>query len=142
MKDLILWIILLLSLVGLLTLAFAKADDARTNRLYARAHLVEVKSDARQDTLTGLMPYVVIVAIAIGGSVVVVALMFASVAIVAIVSNRPRHPRIIERQIVIVLQPGQPKRAAYSFLSSAIRGQYGKQTEDQKTIMYRQEELW
>ena len=141
MKDLLLWVIVLIASAGLLTLAFAKAGDAQTRRLNARAHLIEVKSDARQDALAGLMPFVVIVAIATGGSIGIVALMSASVAIVAIVTNRSRHPRMIERQVVIVLQPGQTKPSAYRFLSSAARRIDVQQEEAQETVVYRQEEI-
>jgi len=112
MKNALLWLIVILAFAGLLALASARADDARTNRLYARAHLVEAQSSARQDLLAGLMPYTIIGLATIGGVIAVVALVAGVVAVVAIWSDRPQAapPRVIERQMVILLQPGQTPR--------------------------------
>ena len=111
MKQAVLWLIVILAFAGLLAIASARADDARTNRLYARAHLVEAQSSARQDLLAGLMPYTIVGLAAIGGTISVVALMAGVVAVVVIWSNRPQPQttQIIERQMVILLQPGQTR---------------------------------
>ena len=112
MKDLFLWLILILALVILLALAAARANDAQTSRLYARAHLVDSQSSARQDLLAGMMPYAILGLAAISGVIAVVALVAGVVAVVAIWSSRPPSTPIreIERQTIILLQPGQTRR--------------------------------
>jgi hypothetical protein len=120
MKQAILWLIVVLSFAGLLALATARADDARTNRLYARAHLVEAQSSARQDTLAALMPYTIIGLATIGGVIAVVALVAGVVCVAAVWSSRLRgatiQPKIIERQMIILIQPGQSRREVYQLL--------------------------
>lgn len=126
MKQLLVWLIVILAFAGLLALASARADDARTNRIYAQAHLIGAQSSARQDLLAGLMPYTVLGLAALGGIITivaltggVVALIGGVVAIVAMWSERPQAapPRIIERQMVILMQPGQTRRETWQQLS-------------------------
>jgi ABC-type multidrug transport system permease subunit len=120
MKNLFLWLIVILGIATLLTLASAKADDARTNRLYARAHLVEANSSARQDLLVGMMPYAVLGLATVGGVVAIVALAAGAVAVVAVWSDRGQaRPMMIERQMIIMIQPGQSRREVYKLLSNS-----------------------
>ncbi len=112
MKHFFMWLIVILAFAGLLALASARADDARTNRIYATAHLVGVQSSARQDTLAAMMPYAILGLATIGGTIAVVALVAGVVAVVALWSSRPppAPTRVIERQMIIMLQPGQTPR--------------------------------
>ena len=113
MNDVMKWAVLIFLLACLLAMATAKADDARTNRLYARAHLVDAQASARQDTLAAMMPYTIVGVAVIGGVIAVVALVAGVVAVVAIWSERSSQaepPKVIERQVIIVLQLGQTRR--------------------------------
>ncbi len=122
MKQAFLWLIVILGLVGLLTLASARADEARTSRLYARAHLVEAQSSSRQYLLAGLMPYTIIAVSIIGGTIAIVALVAGVVAVVAVWPRSPVAPgRVIEieTRTIILLQPGQSRRELWRALSGA-----------------------
>jgi hypothetical protein len=122
MKDLLLWLIVILGLVGLLMLASAKADDARASRLYARAHVIEANSSARQDLLAGLMPYAILGLATIGGVIAIVALTAGTVAVVTIWSSQLQAgpARVIERQqMIVMIQPGQSRREIFKLLSRA-----------------------
>lgn len=91
--------------------------DKQTSRMYARAHLVEVKSAASQALLIGMMPYVVLGIAVIGGTVAVIALTWP----------RPMPPtRAIERKVVIILlQPEQamlqPEQTRHEYWSQSAR---------------------
>lgn len=89
MNDLLKWIVLFALLVLMAYYLLTKLTDSRTSQMYARAHLTEVKSDARLDFMGASMPYVVMVlgivgigaavaislAIIVGGAVGVIAIM-------------------------------------------------------------------
>lgn len=122
MKQAMMWLIVVLAFAGLLALASARADDARTSRLYARAHLVEVNSSARQDLLTAMMPFIILGLATIGGTIAIVALTYGLVTVAAIWLNRPPPPPaaatiILERQIIVMLQPGQTRRELWQQVS-------------------------
>lgn len=57
MKDLLSWLILFVMLVIMGIYLLGKLSDSQTNQIYARAHLVEVKSDANASWLTHVLPY-------------------------------------------------------------------------------------
>lgn len=122
MKDLLMWTVVIIGALIILVWALGEAQDKQAGRLYARAHLVEANSSARQDFLAGLMPYTIVGLATIGGSIAAIALTYGLVAIVtAMVTiglaliNRPtsgviERERIIERRTILVLQPGQHSR--------------------------------
>lgn len=124
MKDLLMWTVVIIGALIILVWALGEVQDKQANRLYARAHLVEANSSARQDFLAGLMPYTIVGLATIGGSIAAIALTYGLVAIVtAMVTiglaliNRPTSTvlpriteRIIERRTILVLQPGQHSR--------------------------------
>ena len=129
MKDFLAWLIVIIAAITLLIYITGEAADKQTTRLYARAHIIETKSEARQDLLAGLMPYVVVSVSIIGGTIAVIALTIFGIAII----NRPTPPhppppkRIIETyhetrhtetRTILILQPGQhSRREIYKLLS-------------------------
>lgn len=73
MKQFFMWSLILIMLVVLLIYSMGKLTDARTDQIFARAHLVEVKSDARTDYINSMMPLVtMLLSIAVVASMVVV----------------------------------------------------------------------
>lgn len=112
MKDFLMWLIVIIAAITLLIYITGEAADKQTTRLYARAHLVEAQSSARQDLLAGLMPYAILGLATTGGVVTVIAMTYGLVAFATIWVNRPPPPEtvILERQIVVMLQPGQTHR--------------------------------
>lgn len=69
-------------LLVLFVYAMGKLTDAQTDRLYARAHLVEVKSDARTDYINSMMPLVTMllgIAVVAGMVIVIVAIIVVGV---------------------------------------------------------------
>ncbi len=112
MKIFAQWLLVFILAAVLLAYAAGKVTDKQTQRLYARAHLVESQSSARQDLLAGLMPYAILGLATISGVIAVVALIAGAIAITAIWSDRPQAAptKVIERQIIVMLQPGQTRR--------------------------------
>lgn len=127
MKDFLMWIVVIIGTLALLFWIIGEANEKEAGRLYARAHVIEANSAARQDLLAGLMPYVVVSVSIIGGTVAVIALTVFGVAIM----RRPVSPRQPERIIetyhtrhtvertrtILILQPGQhSRREVYKLL--------------------------
>lgn len=119
MKIFAQWFLLFLLVGILLTYVTGQAADKQTGRLYARAHLVDSQSSARLDILAAMMPYAILGVATIGGVIAIVALMAGVVAVVAIWSSRPpaAQAKEIERQIFIMLQPGQTRREVWQQVS-------------------------
>lgn len=68
-------LIVLLALIALISFyLLGKLSEARTDQFYARAHLVEVKSDARSDYINSMMPvlYMTTVVVVVAGATVIV----------------------------------------------------------------------
>jgi hypothetical protein len=107
----------------------AWGDDAHARRAQAQAALVRAQSEARQDLLAAMLPYVIF-------GVIALALVAIGGLIIYAIARRPQAPapprtrliqapperiieRITERQIVFVLQPGQTRRDAFKLLAGA-----------------------
>lgn len=124
MKDLLTWIIATVIGFAILAGAIGFANDAAARKTYAAAAMVREQSQARQDLLAAMLPYAAMTI------VVVVLLVIAGLTIYAI-ANRPpairpqiinpppTTTRIIERQIIMVLQPDQTRREFWRQLSQA-----------------------
>lgn len=78
MKQLFSWLIVLFGLIALVIYLLDNLSNSRGDEFRAQAFLVGAKSDARQDLMAGLMPYVVL---GIGVLVVAVVLVLAILAI-------------------------------------------------------------
>lgn len=119
MKIFVQWLLVFILAAILLAYISGEAADKQTNRLYARAHLVDSQSSARQDTLAAMMPYAILGVATIGGVIAIIALVAGIVAVVAIWSSRPatQPVREIERQMIIMLQPGQTRREVWRQVS-------------------------
>ncbi len=117
----------LLAIIGsaaLLMTALANADDAAARRLYAQSAVIQANSAARLDFMGAALPYLVITVSLIVGAVVILALSFTFLSVFALWASKPwekgRPPqieRIVERQMVILIQPGQSRREVYQMLS-------------------------
>lgn len=119
MKNALLWLIAIIIAFAIMLTATGFNADRQTQRLYAQAHLTNAQSSARQDLLAGLMPYTIIAVAVIGGTIATAALIAGAVAITAIWASRPQAPptRVIERQTMILLQPGQTPREFWRQMS-------------------------
>lgn len=72
------WLVLLTLIVLISIYLLGELADARTDQFYARAHLTEVKADARSDYINSMMPIlymVTVVVVVAGATVIVVALI-------------------------------------------------------------------
>lgn len=120
MKHFAAWLIVIIGSLIVLVWALGEAQEKQASRLYARAHVIEAKAGARQDLLAALMPYTIIGLATLGGTIAVVALMAGTVAIVALAKRTPAQShRVIERQTILLLQPGQhSRREIYKLLSA------------------------
>ena len=119
MKQFLLWVLLILLVLGMLIYLMGKLSDSRTNQIYARAHLTEVKSDARLDFMGASMPYVVMVGItavaAVAVTLVIALIVAGGVATLTIM----RHYDTVKAQTpsVMILQiQGGSRREAYRML--------------------------
>ncbi len=84
MKQFFLWLLILIMLVALLIYAMGKLNDSLTDQIFARAHLVEVKSDARTDYINSMMPLVtMILGIAVIAGMVVIIILIVVVGVLA-----------------------------------------------------------
>lgn len=130
-----------------LTNSIAAAKDAEAARINAQAHLVyqqgqaramviEAQGQARLDsaaafserTLSASNAFVISLAGLTGAAIpwlVTLAIVLVIVMVVAaIIRSEPvviearQQPRLIERQIILVLQPGQSRRQLYGLLSA------------------------
>jgi len=78
MSKVLPWLALLALIVLISIYLLGKLADARTDQFYARAHLVEAKSDARTDYINSMMPIVymaTVVVVVVGAAVIVIALL-------------------------------------------------------------------
>ncbi len=121
MNKLLQWI-LLFGLIILMAIYLAgKLSDSRTSQMYARAHLTEVKSDARLDFMGASMPYVVMILGTLGiGAAVVISLgviIAGAVAVIAVM----QHYDAIKSQgppvMILQIQGGSP-RDVYKMLEA------------------------
>lgn len=72
------WLILLVLIVLMSIYLLGELADARTDQFYARAHLTEVKAEARSDYINSMMPILymtTIVVVVAGASVMIIALV-------------------------------------------------------------------
>ena len=115
--KILLWLATFMILVILLLWMAGQLEDKRTDTLYARAHLSEIKNEGRKDLMAGLMPYTVIAVSLVAGTVALVAMTWGMVAIV----NRPLPPErhILEKQVFVMLQPGQSQRDFFRTMEDA-----------------------
>lgn len=128
MEKILFWVLAILGVIIFWTYLAGEVADKQTSRLYARAHVIETQSEARKDLMAGLMPYVVISVSLIAGVIVVIAMTFGLISVTAIWINRPLPPkteiRIIERQIIVMLQPDQSRRDYYRQLEKVSNQTY------------------
>lgn len=114
----------LIGSVALLLTALANADDAAARRLYAQSAVIQANSAARLDFMGAALPYLIIAISLIIAAVVILALSFTFLSAFALWSskpwlqNQPQVERIIERQMIIMIQPGQSRREIYQMLSA------------------------
>ena len=111
MKELFLWLIVILGLIALLLYAGTKFNESAADKYYAqgraRAMIIEAQGQARLDTTTALMPYLTLGLIAIFGS---------AILILAVVILREKRPvERIETRYIILLPQGS-KRQMYQAL--------------------------
>jgi hypothetical protein len=114
MKIFAQWLLVFILAAILLAYVSGEAADKQTGRLYARAHLSEVQNEGRKDLMAGLMPYAVI---GVVGVMSIMALALAAIAL-AKMGQPPQQSQqpVIERQMIILIQPGQSRREVYKML--------------------------
>jgi cytochrome bd-type quinol oxidase subunit 2 len=114
MKSVFSWLILLVLVGALFSLALGFNAERQAERAYAQAAIIRAQSAARMDLSAALMPYAVIGVVAL---MAVTALTLATVALVKLGQpGQSDRPRLIERQIIMI-QPGQSRREVYKMLS-------------------------
>ncbi len=121
MSKLFQWIFVFAMVIVFLIYGLGKLSDSRTNQMYARAHLVEAKSDARLDFMGASMPYVVMILGTLGiGAAVVLTLVIIVAGAVAVMAIT-RHYDAIKAQgppvMILQIQGGSP-REVYKMLSN------------------------
>lgn len=126
MKELMTWIIATVIGFAILAGAIGFANDAAARKTYAAAAMVREQSQARQDLLAGMLPYaamtiVVVVVLAVVGLIIYAIARAPRTPIISpqIINPPPTTTRIIERQIIMVLQPDQTHRQFWRQLSEA-----------------------
>ncbi|KKL48413.1 hypothetical protein LCGC14_2325790 [marine sediment metagenome] len=131
MEKILSWVLAIFIAIIFFTYLVGEVTDKQTSRLYARAHLSEVRSESRKDLSVIFLPYVIIAVSLIAGVIVVVALTYGLIAVTAIWINRPLPPpppkteiRIIERQIIVMLRPNQSRRDYYQQLEKVTNQTY------------------
>ena len=72
MKDLLMWILVLILLFLMAIYLMSRLSESQTNQIYARAHLVEAKSDANASWMSHALPYFLTAAVIIVASFAVV----------------------------------------------------------------------
>lgn len=116
MKDLFLWLIVLIGTVALLAYAGSKFNESAASKAYAqgqaRAMVIEAQSQARQDLATIALPYVAIALVTVFGGAMLV------LAVVIMRQGQKQETKIIETRILILPQMGS-KRQMYEMLSRA-----------------------
>lgn len=104
-------VLAILALILLVVFGAAAMGDYQLNS--ARAEAMLIKANAEADALWWQSVTPVIVAVVIG-----------AVLIAYLIMRSKQHPiverHIIERQVVVMLQPGQPRRELWQTLSSNL----------------------
>jgi hypothetical protein len=118
MKDILTWLIAIIISIALLLLAFGFNAERQAERAYAQAAIIRAQSAARLDLSAALMPYAVIAIVAF---MAIMALALATIALVRL-SQPQQSPRLIERQMIVLIQPGQSRREVYQMLSGRGNG--------------------
>lgn len=115
MKNILTWFILLVLVAALFALALGFNAERQAERAYAQAAIIRAQSAARLDLSAALMPYAVIGIVAL---MAIVALTLATIALVKL-GQPGQSPQLIERQMIILIQPGQTRREVYQMLGGS-----------------------
>jgi hypothetical protein len=116
MKDTLTWLIAIVIAAAAFLAASGFNAQHQAERAYAQAAIIQAQSAARLDLSAALMPYAVIAVVAL---MAIVALTLAAIALVRLgQAPQGQRPQIIERQMVILIQPGQSRREVFEMLSS------------------------
>jgi hypothetical protein len=116
MKDILTWLIAIVIAAAMFLAASGFNAERQAERAYAQAAIIQAQSAARLDLSAALMPYAVIAVVAL---MAIVALTLAAIALVRLgQAPQGQRPQIIERQMVILIQPGQSRREVFEMLSS------------------------
>ena len=111
MKNTLAYLVVIIATAAFFMLALSNANDSAARRAYAQAAIVREQSQARQDLLAAMLPYV---ALAV---VVIVLTAVAGIVIYALTKQQPGM-RIIETRTIIMLQPGQTRREFWQSLEN------------------------
>lgn len=117
------YIIALIAVAVLLIFGLAWFNESQATRIQAQAQaqavIIRAESDARfkdaqSSTLmmAAMIPMALIVAFGIVGSIAALAL------VVWVWKRQPAQPPMLERQIIYVLPPGQPRRELWQAISN------------------------
>ena len=111
------WLIAIIITAAVWTVALGFNAERQAERAYAQAAIIRAQSAARLDLSAALMPYAIIGIVAV---LAVIALALATIALVKL--GQPQQlqqpPRLIERQMIVLIQPGQSRREVYKMLSN------------------------
>lgn len=119
MNKVLPWLVLLALIVITVIYLLGKLSESRTDQFYARAHLVEAKSDARQDYINTMMPIlymVTIVVVMAGATVTVIALIIGGVLGLRHFESRDR-PGLDPPITLVQIGSGQ-KQKIYQMISA------------------------
>jgi hypothetical protein len=119
MKNILLWLIALIVSAAIFTTALGFNAERQAERAYAQAAIIRAQSAARLDLSAALMPYAVIAIVAF---MAIVALALATIALVKL-GQPQQSPKLIERQMIVLIQPGQSRREVYQMLSGRGNGE-------------------
>lgn len=119
MKQLFLWLIVVLGLIALLMFGLSSLNEAQANKIYARgqarAMVIEAQGQARLDSAqaqavisASMFPYLALTVASIFGAVLVTVLV-------------TRQPIQNERIVVLMLPEGHSKREAFEMISGASK---------------------
>lgn len=114
MKDIIIWAIAIIIAIAIFLTASGFNAERQAERAYAQAAIIRAQSAARLDLSAALMPYVIIGTVALMS---IVAMTLAVFALMKLGQRQPqKSPKLIERQMIILIQPGQSRREVYQML--------------------------
>jgi uncharacterized protein YsxB (DUF464 family) len=114
-------LIALIATAAFFLIALSSANDSAARRAYAQAAMVREQAQARSDLLAAMLPYIIF------GSVIIVCAALSAVVIYAL-ARRPdvvqaEPVKVIERQMIILIQPGQSRREVYRILGGGGRNE-------------------
>lgn len=128
------WLLVVAMSAMILMYLLTNLADARTSQLYAEAHLVGAKSDARTDLLAAALPYVGMVlgiGLIVGAVVLIVVIVIGGVmAIIALM----RYFEHREQMHMALAQSQQPQTTIVLQIVGSSRQAYKWTANFQKTL--------